>query len=129
MRRTSAARENTIVAGDWMTVRELVKTLGLEVLTGEVNLDEQIKGGYVSDLLSDVIANGPESSVWVTVQRHINILGVAKLRNIVAIIIPRNLKVENEVIERAKAEGIAVLRTGFTAFEVSGELYGLLKKG
>jgi len=112
-----------------MTVRELVKILGLQVLTGDVNQDEQIKGGYVSDLLSDVIANSPENSVWVTVQRHVNILGVAKLRSIVAIITPRNLKVENDVIERAKAEGIALLRTGLTAFEVSGELYGLLKKG
>jgi hypothetical protein len=112
-----------------MTVRELVETLRLEVLTGEVNLDERVEGGYVSDLLSDVIANGPENSVWVTVQRHVNILGVAKLRSIVAIITPRNLRVETEVVERAKAEGIAMLRTGLTAFEVSGELYGLLKKG
>ncbi len=112
-----------------MTVRELVKVVDLEVLTGEVNMDEQIKGGYVSDLLSDVIANGPENSVWITVQRHINILGVAKLRNIVAIITPRSLKVEHGVIERAKAEGIALLRTSLTAFEVSGELYSLLKKG
>jgi len=112
-----------------MTVRELAKVLDLQVLTGDVNLDEQVKSGYVSDLLSDVIANGPESSVWVTVQRHVNILGVAKLRSIVAIITPRNLKVENDVIERAKAEGVALLRTGLTAFEVSGEIYGLLKKG
>jgi hypothetical protein len=112
-----------------MTVKELVGILGLDVLTGEINLNEQIKGGYVSDLLSDVIANAPESSIWVTVQRHVNILGVAKLRNILAIVIPRSLKVENEVVERAKAEGIALLRTGLTAFEVSGELYGLLKKG
>jgi hypothetical protein len=112
-----------------MTVKELAKALGLEVLTGDVNLDEQVRAGYVSDLLSDVIANGPENSVWVTVQRHVNILGVAKLRNIVAIITPRNLKVETEVVERAKAEGVSLLRTALTAFEVSGELYGLLKKG
>jgi hypothetical protein len=112
-----------------MILGELVGALGLEVLTGEVNLGERVEDGYVSDLLSDVIAHGPENSVWVTVQRHVNILGVAKLRNMVAIITPRNLKVENEVIERAKAEGVALLRTGLTAFEVTGRLYGLLKKG
>jgi hypothetical protein len=110
-----------------MTVREMAEALGLEVMTGDVNLGEPIEAGYVSDLLSDVIANVPENSVWVTVQRHINILGVAKLRNVVAIITPRNLKVETEVVERAKVEGVALLRTGHTAFEISGRLYALLR--
>jgi predicted transcriptional regulator len=112
-----------------MTVRELIATLDLEVLTGDVNLDERIEAGYVSDLLSDVIANAPENSVWVTVQRHINILGVAKLRNIKAIVIPRKLKVENEVVEKAKAEEVALLRTGYSAFDITGMLYALMKKG
>jgi hypothetical protein len=112
-----------------MTVREMAEALGLEVLTGDVNLDEPIEAGYVSDLLSDVIANVPENSVWVTVQRHINILGVAKLRNVAAIITPRNLKVETEVVERARVEGVALLRTGHTAFEISGQLYVLLRQG
>ena len=112
-----------------MTVREIAYALHLEVLTGEVSLGERVEAGYVSDLLSDVIANAPENSVWVTVQRHINILGVAKLKNIAAIVTPRNLQVETEVVERAKAEGIALLRTGRTAFEISGQLYGLLTQG
>jgi len=112
-----------------MTVQELVKTLDLEVLTGDINLGEKIEAGYVSDLLSDVIANAPENSAWVTVQRHINILGVAKLRNIVAIVTPRSLKIENEVVERARAEGVALLRTGYSAFQITGQLYELLKKG
>ncbi|OPY71091.1 MAG: DRTGG domain protein [Syntrophorhabdaceae bacterium PtaU1.Bin034] len=111
-----------------MTVRELAANLGLEILTGEVNLEGKVNYGYTSDLLSDVIANAPEDCVWVTVQRHINILGVAKLKNIAAIVTPRNLKVDKEVIERAKVEGIALLRTAHSAFEISGLLYGILKR-
>ncbi len=112
-----------------MTVRELAGKLNLEVLTGNVNLDEEVKRGYSSDLLSDVIANAEEHSIWITVQRHVNILGVAKLKNIVAIITPRNLKIDKEVIDRAGAEGVALLRSGSSAFEVAGLLYGLIKKG
>jgi predicted transcriptional regulator len=111
-----------------MTVRELAANLGLEILTGEVNLEGKVNYGYTSGLLSDVIANAPEDCVWVTVQRHINILGVAKLKNIAAIVTPRNLKVDKEVIERAKVEGIALLRTAHSAFEISGLLYGILKR-
>jgi hypothetical protein len=112
-----------------MTVRELAGRLSLEVLTGDTNMDGAVEAGYVSDLLSDVIANAPENSVWVTVQRHINILGVAKLKNIVAIITPRNLMVETSVIERAKAENVALLRTGLTAFDVTGKFYKLIEEG
>jgi hypothetical protein len=112
-----------------MTVREVVERLGLEVLTGETNLEEKADHGYTSDLLSDVIANAQENSVWITVQRHINVLGVAKLKNITAVITPRSLKVDEGLVEKAKVEGVALLRSELSAFEVSGLLYELLKKG
>lgn len=111
-----------------MTVKELIDALDLEPLTEDTNLEGQIEAGYVSDLLSDVIANAPENSVWVTVQRHINILGVAKLKSIAAIVTPRSLAVELAVIEKAKAEGITLLRSDRSAFEVAGRLYGMLVK-
>ena len=111
-----------------MTVREIAEALKLEVLTGEAGLGQEVEHGYVSDLLSDVIGNALENSVWITVQRHVNILGVAKLKNIVAIITPRGLKIEDELIERARVEGIVLLRSGWPAFEVAGVAYAILKK-
>ncbi|HPU28771.1 MAG TPA: DRTGG domain-containing protein [Syntrophorhabdaceae bacterium] len=111
-----------------MTLGEIVKELGLEVLTGNINLNKEIKSGYVSDLLSDVIANIEQDSIWITIQRHINILGVAKLKDVIAIVIPRNLSVEEEVIKKAKEEGIAILRDRRNAFEITGLLYNMLKK-
>jgi serine kinase of HPr protein (carbohydrate metabolism regulator) len=112
-----------------MTVREIVDKLGLEILTDETNLDLPVEAGYTADLLSDVIGFAPEQSVWVTVQRHINVLGVAKLKNIHAIVIPRNLKVDDEVVGKAKEEGVALLRTNRSAFEISGLLFETLHKG
>jgi predicted transcriptional regulator len=112
-----------------MTLSEVAKHLGCEVLTGNVNLDKDIKDGYVSDLLSDVIGNIKDNSIWITIQRHINILGVAKLKDVIAIIIPRSLQLEENVIEKAKEEGIAILRDPRSAFELSGLIYTLLKKG
>lgn len=112
-----------------MTLGKLVELFGFETLTGEVNLNSQVTSGYTSDLLSDVIANAGEHSVWITVQRHINILGVAKLKEIVAIIIPRKLQPEPEVIQKAKDEQIAILRDHRSAFEISGLVYSALTKG
>jgi hypothetical protein len=111
-----------------MTLHDFAQTLGLEFLTGDVNIQEGVEAGYTSDLLSDVIAHAPENSVWITVQRHINILGVAKLKSIVAVIIPRNLNVESQVIEKARTEGIALLRSPSSAFEITGRAYEVLRK-
>lgn len=112
-----------------MTLGEIINTLGLETLTGDINLDKKVESGYTSDLLSDVIANIEENSIWITIQRHINILGVAKLKDLVALAIPRNLPLDKEVVERAKQEGIAIVRDNRSAFEMSGLIYNLLKKG
>jgi len=110
-----------------MTLKELAHLLNLEVLTGDTNHERIVKTGYVSDLLSDVIANAEEDSLWITVQRHINILGVAKLKDIIGIIVPRSLQVENEIIEKAKIERIAILRDSRSSFEIAGLIYNLLK--
>jgi hypothetical protein len=111
-----------------MTLRDLAKQLDLEILTGDVNLAEVVQAGYVSDLLSDVIANAPEKSIWITVQRHVNILGVAQLKEIRAIITPRNLNIEGAVIEKARTEGIAMMRSPLSAFEIAGRAYEVLKE-
>jgi len=112
-----------------MTVRELAGALGLEVLTGETNLDRPVGSGYTSDLLSDVIANIGDDAAWITIQRHVNILGVAKLKDVSAIVIPRKLQLEEAFLEKAKQEGIAVLRGNPSAFELSALIYNHLKRG
>lgn len=111
-----------------MTVAQLVDELGLEVLTGSINADREVKSGYTSDLLSDAIANIGDDAVWITIQRHINILGVAKLKDVAAIIIPRNLPLENNVIEKAQEEHIAILRCPQSAFEISALVYNALTR-
>lgn len=112
-----------------MTVGDLAKILNLEILTGMTNLDRTILNGYTSDLLSDVIANIQECSAWITIQRHINILGVAKLKEVPAIVVPRNLTLDPEVIGKAQEENIAILRSNLSAFELSGLIYNAIHKG
>ena len=111
-----------------MKLAELVESLGLEVLTANAKLDREVTNGYVSDLLSDVIANVEEGSVWITIQRHINILGVAKLKDVAAIVISRDLQVDPEVIEKANQEDIPMLRSKLSSFEVSGLIYKALQR-
>ncbi len=107
-----------------MKVKNLINAFNLNVLAeGE---DREITGGYTSDLLSNVMAHAEEGNLWITVQRHMNIIAVAQLKKISAIIIANGGMPDSEVIKKAKGEGIFLLRSNEGAFELSGKIYNLL---
>lgn len=108
-----------------MKLRDIIKALECEVLTGEVNLDEEVKYGYTSDLLSEVIGKANPDSVWVTVQSHLNIVAVAVLVGIKAIIVCDGKVVDQKVLEKAIQEKVAIISTKENSFRTSGKLYEL----
>ena len=110
-----------------MQVKDIIHHLDLTVYTGDNNLNNEVTGGYCSDLLSDVIGNAERNMVWITMQYHKNIVAVAALKEVAAIIIVNNHKPDNEVIEASRNEGIPLLSTSFPAFEVAGKIYQLLR--
>jgi predicted transcriptional regulator len=110
-----------------MKVCELVKTLELTVFSGSSGLEKEITGGYSSDLLSDVMGNAKEGNVWITIQTHKNIMAVASLKEVSAIILVKNLKPEDEVKSISDDEGIPILGTSMDAFMLAGKTYEQLK--
>jgi hypothetical protein len=92
---------------------------------GEAFLDREVCGGYAGDLLSDVMANARKGDIWVTRQAHPNIVAVAVLRMVAAVIIVNNRKPEEETVNKAVKEKLPLLTTELPAFEVVGRLYRL----
>jgi hypothetical protein len=84
-----------------------------------------VAGGYASDLLSDVMANSREGDIWVTMQRHVNIVAVAQLKGLSAIVIVNGRQPEAETLRRAAEEHIPLISTPLQAFDVAGILRGL----
>ncbi|MGE5894652.1 MAG: serine kinase [bacterium] len=112
-----------------MTIHAIMQSLSLKSFTGTVNGEKTISDSYVSDLLSDVMANCREGSLWITLQTHMNIVAVASMKKIPAIILINGRKPDDEALRKAEAEGVALLGTTQPAFEVAGKLYSLLKRG
>ena len=109
-----------------MKLHEIVKKLDLEIKSNVYDLDREVHGGYASDLLSDVLANAKMGDVWVTLQIHQNIVGVAALNELTGIILVNGREPEKETLKKAEAENIPILGTDLPAFEIIGKLYGLL---
>ena len=108
-----------------MILREIVEKLDLKVKAGSGKLDNEVKRGYVSDLLSDVIGNSQGGDIWVTLQIHQNIVAVASLNNLSGIVLVNGRCPEEETIQKAETEGIPILVSKLSAFEVVGRLYNL----
>lgn len=109
-----------------MTVEEIVRLLDLRVFSGSEGLNREIDGGYTSDLLSDVMGNADSGMVWITLQTHINIMAIASLKELSAIILVKGLEPEENTLAQSNNEGIPILGTSLQTFEISGKLYKLL---
>jgi hypothetical protein len=106
-----------------MKLDEIVNQLGLEVLSCRDSLDREAGGVYVSDLLSDVMANSREGDIWITLQTHMNIVAVAGMKNLSCIIIVGGRKPQEDVISKAESEGVMIALSKLPAFEAAGRLY------
>lgn len=109
-----------------MIVKDIVEKLNLTVLAGAEGLNREVTGGYTSDLLSDVMGNADAGRVWITLQSHKNVMAIASLKELAAVVIISNGTAEADMAEQANIEGIPVIGTALGAFEMSGELYKML---
>lgn len=113
---------------DKITIDELIHTLDFECLSGSKFIDKTIEGAYVSDLLSDVMGKAEKNSLWITSQIHKNIVAVASLKELSAIVIVNERSASEELLAQAEAEDIVILSSGLPAFETAGKIYNFLNR-
>lgn len=102
-------------------IQDLLSVLRAEPLTGST--DREIHGCYVGDLLSDVLANAKPDALWITIQTHRNVVSVASMKDMAAVLFASGRKPDTAVIAEAEEEGILLLATPFSPFEVAGKLW------
>ncbi len=109
-----------------MELGSIVKSLNLTVRSGSQNLAVEVTGGYVGDLLSDVIANSKRGDIWITRQVHQNIVAVATLKELAGIILVGNNEPARETLEKAVQEAVPILVSKLPGFETAGRIYQLI---
>ena len=109
-----------------MTVQELIDKNVFIVNQVGNNLDQCISGPFCCDLLSIAMGKAPANSTWVTVMGNINTLAVAKLADVACIILAEGATLDQNGLEKAKAQEITVLSTDKPIFEAALTVYQLL---
>ena len=111
-----------------MKFSEVQDLLGLKLVTKVTNLDRKVGGGYASDLLSWVMAHAKENDIWITIQSHQNIVAVASLLSLAAIIVAEDANIDENTITKAEQENIPIYSSDKSIYELCGILYNLLSR-
>ena len=109
-----------------MDLQQIIDQLNLTVLTephGFASIGPT--GGYSSDLLSCVMAGAKKGHLWITLQAHLNIVAVAALNEVSAVIITENAQPDAASILKANEQGVTLLSTPQTSYEINGRLWEL----
>jgi hypothetical protein len=101
-----------------MNTSELAALPGIALKQSEFE-DGKLTSGYTSDLLSDVMAHAEEGGVLITIQAHKNTVAVAALTGLRAVIICNRRPLPDDLLEAARAEGLAVFVTAENQFQTS----------
>lgn len=109
---------------DPLTLDHIIQALDLTLLTTPADFSGIIpQSGYTSDLLSCVMAGAKQRAIWVTLQAHVNIVAVAALLDLAAVIITEDAMPDPPTVEKANQEGVVLLATPKPNFFVAGKLW------
>jgi hypothetical protein len=109
-----------------MNLAEIARSLNLTLLTESKDLTDIVPaGGYASDMLSCVLSGSTRQGIWITLQAHGNIVAVAALLDLSAVIITENATPEPATIEKANEKGVTLFSTQAGSFEIAGRLWNL----
>jgi hypothetical protein len=113
-----------------MELQEIIIALQLSVLCGTGDAQRRpVHSGCVSDMLSEVMAHAPRNCLWITHQTNENVVAIAYFKELAAILIPNNLPVEEDLLEKARAKDIPILHSSESAYDIAGKLYAMGIRG
>lgn len=109
-----------------MNLQEIIDRLELKILTQPEDFSQVTpSSGYTSDLLSCVMAGAKAKCIWITLQAHVNIVAVAALLDMCAIIITEGAQPDPATIAKANAQSIPLLSSSRSTFDIIGALWEL----
>ena len=106
-----------------MNVEELADKIKGTIVVGKTGAS--IVRAYTGDLLSDVMGHCGDESVLITIQNHLNAIAVCTLAGIEGIVLCHDRQPPEDMLEAARREGIGIMTTSLSQFDVSVKLADL----
>jgi len=105
-----------------MKIGEILTLVEGSMLTPYTNLDDELKGGFAGDLMSDVLASIQPESVLITGLVNPQVVRTALIADVRLIIFARGKKPTADTIKLAIAERLPIISTKIGLYEIASRL-------
>ena len=101
-----------------LTLSQVLLDSRLTLICGEDLEITQVEGFYIGDLLSFVMAKAKPGQIWLTIQAHPNVIAVASLINLSAVIVVEGVDIPQETIDVANERGVILISSILDAVDL-----------
>ena len=109
-----------------MNVNDFADSLNCEKLALP-NGERVVESVYTGDLLSWVMGRAKSGCAWITIMTNVNVCAVASLVDASCVIIAENAEVSDDVIKTANSNGINLIRSDASVYELCVMIHIILK--
>jgi hypothetical protein len=109
-----------------MTLKEFLDKTDFEVINTGGETEIELTKVFCCDLLSVAMSKNPAGSVWVTVMGNVNTVAVAVLTEGGCIVFAEGASPDSIAVEKAKSQGVALLKTHLPIFDAAIKAHELL---
>ncbi len=106
-----------------MKLSEIREILKATVVVGEEKLDPSIEAGAASDLMSDLLRVQKGGFVLLSGLNTLQVIRTAVIAGVSAVVLVRDKKPDQDMIQQAREHGMPLLSTPFTMFTACGRLF------
>ena len=100
-----------------MNINDIRQASQLTLLNKHGNMNNKVSGIFACDLLSHVMGHAKEDNILITVLNNLNVLGVASLLDLSAVIFPHDTVVQQPILDKADELEIPIFKTSLTTAE------------
>ncbi len=108
-----------------MTLADLCKKLSLSCVAG--GTEAEFDGVYAGDFLSRAMSHVEAGNLWLTIMNNTNVIAVASLTDAAAVVLAEGVTLMPEALEAAKENGITVLSSDCSVYELCVAIDAALK--
>ena len=106
-----------------MKLREILELIEGNVISKDIDLDQEVQMGCGADLMSDVLAFTHDGTLLMSGLTNPQVVRTAEMAGIKAIVFVRGKLPPPETISLAEEKGIPLLASKYTMFETCGRVY------
>ena len=99
-----------------MTVEAFAKEIGCKIICMP-SPNKNVRGVYIGDLLSWVMAKAESENVWITIMSNINTIAVATLTDASCILLCEDVIPDENALCAAREKGVNILSTPLSAYD------------